>query len=244
MGEIIVKPIHNIHKQYRQVNLVNSYISTKPAYPVSNIVSYYQMEDSVNDSVGIYNGTSTAITYDVGLVGKTAIFNGTTSKISDIYQLSYGSFSLVALIKTNSAAEKMIFSFRYALSGNPIVIMAISGGKLYTRLRSSANTGITTLTSTRSVNNNAYRVVCLTFDVATGLQSNYIDGTFENSVVYSGGTFGTMTPNLSFIGVGEQSGSYGFWSGNIDEAIVFNAALTSTEVAGVTTKLLSGQHLI
>jgi len=30
MGELIVKPIHNIHKQYRQVNLVNSYIFSAP----------------------------------------------------------------------------------------------------------------------------------------------------------------------------------------------------------------------
>jgi len=30
MGEIAINPIHNVHKQYRKVNLVNTYISTPP----------------------------------------------------------------------------------------------------------------------------------------------------------------------------------------------------------------------
>jgi hypothetical protein len=65
MGEIIVKPIHNIHKQYRQVNLVNSYIFTPPINIWDGLVSFYKLDEitgtTAYDSYGAAHLTNTSV---------------------------------------------------------------------------------------------------------------------------------------------------------------------------------------
>lgn len=215
--------------------------NTTPYYQQEKMISSYQMENNVNDSIGSNNGIATSITYASGLVGQAAVFNGSSSKIANTVFLGYDSFTIIAIIKTSSTADKIIFSNRNSSTGNTIIALAINSGKLYSRIRSSAGTGITYLESTRTVNNNVNRFVAVTFNKTTGLQSNYIDGTFENSITYSGGSFSGL--NVSSIGVGEPALNYGFWSGNIDEVVVFNTDLTASQIADVNTKLQAGNHL-
>ena len=49
--------------------------------PLQNIISEYKFEDNALDTVGTNNGTATSLTYATGLVGKTGVFNGTSSKV-------------------------------------------------------------------------------------------------------------------------------------------------------------------
>ena len=221
----------------QQINGVDPVFSDPSAF-----ISYYKFENNVLDSVGTNNGTATAITYATGKVGNAGVFNGTTSKITNTPILSYNSFSMFCWIKTTQTTEKIIFSNRYTLSGNPIIIMAVSAGKLYTRLRSNAATGITTLSSSNTVNDGNWRFVGFTFNKITGLQQNYVDGIANTSITYSGGDFGNV--NISSIGVGEVAQNYGFWNGSLDDYSFFNKALSQAEVTEIYNIQNAGFELI
>ena len=75
--------------------------------PLSSFISYWKFDGNANDSVGTNNGTATNVTYTTGLVGNTANFNGTNSKVvvPDANNLSFGNgtsdvdFSSISLVK-------------------------------------------------------------------------------------------------------------------------------------------------
>ena len=73
--------------------------------PLANIISEYKFEDNVLDTVGANDGTATSLTYATGLVGKTGVFNGTTSYVlvSNATNLQNYPISISVLVKTSDA---------------------------------------------------------------------------------------------------------------------------------------------
>lgn len=208
-------------------NILNVSTNTTSAVPTSGLISYYKLENS-NDSFGSNNLTSTNTTYSTGKVGNGGVFNA-TAYLTGAPLLSYGSFTICAWIKTTNTGEIFIFSNRSTSSGNPIIAMEVYSNKLFTRIRSSAGTGITSFSSLSNVNTGNWIHVAMRFDISTGLQSNFINGVLENSVSYTGGSFGGF--NVGTIGVeAAASPSYGKFNGNIDEVAVYNVALTNLQL--------------
>ena len=208
-------------------NTLNVSTNTTSAVPTSGLISYYKLENS-NDSFGSNNLTSTNTTYSTGKVGNGGVFNA-TAYLTGAPLLSYGSFTICAWIKTTNTGETFIFSNRSTSSGNPIIAMEVYSNKLFTRIRSSAGTGITSFSSLSNVNTGNWIHVAMRFDISTGLQSNFINGVLENSVSYTGGTFGGF--NVGTIGVeAAASPSYGKFNGNIDEVAVYNVSLTNLQL--------------
>ena len=62
-------------------------------------VARYLLNDDVTDDLGNYNGTATSITYTTGKYGKSAVFNGTSSKITTGYTDNTSAFSVSGWIK-------------------------------------------------------------------------------------------------------------------------------------------------
>lgn len=206
------------------------------------LVSYYKMQNNAQDSWGVNNGTATGITYAGGKVSQTAFFNG-SGFVKNTALITYDSFTICALIKTTSSGEMFIYSNRNAANGNPILAMQVISGKLFTRIRSSSGSGITSFYSINSVNSGSWKFVCFRFDITTGLQSNFIDGVLDSSTLYTGGVFGGF--NVATIGVeASTSPSYGKFNGNIDEVSIFKKALSDAEILEIAANLNSGQSLI
>jgi hypothetical protein len=222
-------------------SLVSNTLSTSTnttAYPYEYLMAYYKLNANSRDNYKKVPSNPINMTYAAGKINNSGVFNGSTSIIKNNIFIPYGSFTISAWIKTSSTADNVIFSNRKFGVSNPIILMMVSGGKLFTRIRSTAGTGLTSFSSTSSVNTGTWRHVAMRFDIATGLQSNFVDGVFNNSTTYSGGTFDF---NLSTIGV-EQG--YGYFNGNIDGLAVFSSALTNAEMTNVYNIQNAGNDLI
>jgi len=211
-----------------------------PTYP-DGLFAYYNFNDNVLDSFGNWNGTPTNAAYISGKMGNALSLVG-TGYVMDVPKLTYSSFSIFCWIKTTQTAEQLIFSNRGGTSSFPIVQMAIYQGKINTRLRSNANTGIITLASSNTVNNNVWRFVGFTFNVATGLIQHYIDGVANTSGTYAGGTFAPL--GQSAIGVDAYGFTYGKFIGGIDGMAFFNKVLTAAEVTAIYDTQNAGSELI
>jgi len=209
-------------------------------YPYQYLTAYYKVDSNFKDNYRGYNAISTGVTYAAGKMGNAAVFNGSVF-VNYAPIISYGSFTISAWIKTTSSSELFIFSNKS--SGSAIIGMEIESGKFFSRLRSSAGTGITSLYSTVNVNNGVWRHVAMRFDIATGVQSNFVDGAFNSSVTYTGGYFGSF--QYSTFGVeASASPSYGKFNGSMDGLSFFNSALTNAEMTAIYNAQNSGLELI
>lgn len=88
------------------------------------------MDGNALDSKGTNNGTATAITYEAGMVGQRAIFNGTTSKIDcgNAANLQINTASMVVIVKTSNIGS----AYRGILSKNTAYSILTSQGVLGT----------------------------------------------------------------------------------------------------------------
>jgi len=83
-------------------NVVNHPVSLASPFiqvPYNNLIAFYPLQNSANDSRGLNNGTATSITHSIGKSGNAAVFNGSTSKIiinnNALFQLYQGSISFL-----------------------------------------------------------------------------------------------------------------------------------------------------
>lgn len=211
------------------------------AYPYKSLLSYYRLESDFRDSYRGLDCVHNGVTFPTGKMGSCASFNGSVyASVAPI--LKYGSFTISAWIKTTSGSEMFIFSNRGEVGGQ-IIGMAVVEGKLFSRLRSSASTGITSLFSTVNVNNGVWRHVAMRFDIVDGLQTNFVDGVLNSSEAYTGGVF----DNFKYSNFGVEasiSPSYGKFNGSMDGIAIFNSALSNSEINNIYNIQNSGIELI
>ncbi len=230
---IEVKPT-DIYYNKSTSNIVTQTTSATYVIPTANIVSYYKMEGNVLDSVGTNNGTATAITYEAGLVGQTAVFNGTTSFINLNSTSIIGgksAFSLVIPFKMTTKTENSL----YGSWGTPekIIVRVLSGQiQFYTHTGTQVGGSFIAFTDTT-----AFHIITCTYDGAK--MRVYLDN------VLSGTTYnqtGTINLGGDTEKIGNDRGNTG--SGLFDEVSIFNKALTAAEVSDINAKYESGQSLI
>lgn len=247
---IEVKPVDIFYNKSTS-NVVSQTTLATPVYQDS-LVSYYKMENNVLDSVGANNGTATAITYASGIVGQTAVFNGSSSNINcgDSNDFSFGNgvadspFSIVSFVKHNGikidneiASKRSLsvreYAFYYNNTSKEIILRVYSGGtnSIYKNFVFSVNLGTTWKS--------------LVFSYDTDNIKLYVDGILINGVRTNIGTYVAMSNTTTPFSIGQL---YNFpsisFGGQIDEVSIFNTALTAGEVSEINAKLNTGQSLI
>jgi len=225
----------------RYYSLINS-MSRGGSESFPTLINYYKLDSNFNDFKGAVNATPNSITYATGKQNNCAVFNGSSSYASNVPVLTYSSFTISMWIKFSGGSEMFLFSNK----GTAIIAMEVVSGKLFTRLRSNLSTGITSLSSTSSVNTNTWRHVAFRFDISTNLQQCFVDGLPETSITYTGGDFGSL-PNKCIgaeAAFGGASPTYGFYNGSMDGIAIFNSALTNSEILNIYTIQNAGNDLI
>jgi len=221
----------------------------------ANMISYWQMENNGNDSDGSNDGTGVALTYGTGLVGQAAIFNGSNAYFSvpDADNLSFTNgtndlpFSISLIANFTATGDRWIFNKRGATSGTDEYQIMLFGGLLYFVLFNYNNNAAyiqKTISFTPTLNQNY--LLAFTYNGSgshTGL-SIYIDGVSVGTSS-TGGTYTRMNNGTSPVIIGRSgwNTSLFFFSGKLDEIVIWNTALNSTQVTDINIILQSGNHL-
>ncbi len=228
-------------------------------YGDGNLRAYYKMEGNSVDSKNAYNGSDTAMTYGngYGKYGQGATFNGSTSKIvlpTNGYTAPTGSFSIATWFK--SSGQNLFYSAFYRTGGGErngimfgINLPATMGGN-GTRLSvfiGAANAGDGPVGDQKAVNG---ATLCA-------------DGVWHHGVaVYDGSTLkvyldgvedgtDTWTVNPGYSGTADVAmGAYrsvhtedswaNFYTGDLDDVVVFDRALSAAEVMGLFKQRFAG----
>jgi hypothetical protein len=237
-------------------SLVSNLVSVSTASSLSyqdSIVAYYKFQDNTKDSFYSNDGNGTAIVYENGLVGKRAVFNGTTSKIvlnpSSSFSFNNANndlpFSLAFILNQPSSKFATIFSKRDTAPAEYQLTMSTSQ-KLTLELYSGGTTAVRfNTTSLDSVILNQNNIVCVTYD-GSGLASGikiYINNILSAQVNTTTGSYVKMNSTSSNVYLGADRGNA---NSNIkkDEFAVFKKSISSTEVNDIQTKFTNGQSLI
>lgn len=223
-------------------NKVSQKTNTTEPYPVSNLVSYYKMQNNVLDSFGTNNGSATAITYSSGAIGQSAVFNGTSSTITfgNNANLQFSNnFSIILHFRhpADSSYRDLLRKAKVAQGTyNGWDIIKMIDNKLRFEVLTGTNVAKTIL-SNSAIQSNVDTIAIftmnagvLTMDINNVLQNNTLSGV-------------VMTPaNLDLMRIGGGGGFFN--NGQISEIGIFNTPLSAAQKTEVYNKLNSGQSLI
>lgn len=204
---------------------------------ISSLVSWWKMEGNSNDSKGSNHGTDTGMSYSKsdGKINKGGHFVGGGSYISLPSGVKpTGQFTVVAFVKTTSAATGEVFTC-WALNGSAyggILLRVESTGVV--SLFSAKNTGTSSgtdfqyTTGKAKINDGNWHMIAGVWD-GSNLKV-YVDGILDGSVSWGNApAYGATTYNL--IGSRKDTGAeVEPFVGSIDEVIICNAAISAADI--------------
>ncbi|MCL4390573.1 LamG domain-containing protein, partial [Patescibacteria group bacterium] len=209
----------------------------------SGLISYWKMNEAsgqtASDSAGINNGTATGTTITTGKpgLGNARNFNGSTDYVAVTNESNFDfeytqSFSLSVWVKYNgSGVYRNIFS--KALSTSPYTGYTLridqDNGFGLVLIRQDSN--YIWAHSTSSFNDGNWHFITATYNGngQAGGVNLYLDGQPKTVLNYSAGTIGSILNNVNLTIGGAGAGAPAF-SGSIDEAAVWNRALSTSEI--------------
>ena len=199
----------------------------------------YQLNENANDTCGNHNGTATSITYTNGAFDKAATFDGTNSWIDTNTTFSPTLMSFSAWVYPTSISHgswysRDIISNRNGNTGNynGIDFGIVTGtGNLYTRFSDGSNSG-STGSNTVSLRSDVWTHVAFTVDTSAGEAKVYKNGSLAYTVTIGTGS-GIATGNDFYIGR-YFNASEAYWNGKIDQARIFNTALTQSQITALS----------
>lgn len=211
---------------FAQVNLKNG------------LVAYYPFSGNTNDKSGNdNNGIATGLTLTqdrFGNANSAYSFNGTNSVITTpVYTGFSNQISLCAWFKTAYNDYGGIITSR---SGDKIVT-ALSTNKLgapwfYTSDGVADNAAYTSISNINiNVNDDKWHFMVGTYDGTT--RRLYIDGVLSKEL--SGYSYSLFIQNQFKIGLDELVGNPHYFNGKIDDVLIYNRALKTTEVSQLYT---------
>jgi len=210
--------------------------------PPANLVGWWRGESNATDNAGVNNGTlENGAAFTVGAVGQAFSFDGVNDhvRVPDASDLRFTSAMTAEawVFPTSIGSDQHIFSKWDIVGGinQRSYALAISSAG-YAYIIGSPNgtaTGYTVVYSSATVPINQWTHIAGTYD-GSNLKI-YINGTLDNSASYSGGIF-AGTDDLG-IGGAVGGGSVGAvvspFAGLIDEASLYNRALSGSEIQSI-----------
>jgi hypothetical protein len=208
-------------------------------YPTTN-VAYYKLDNSADDETGVYDGTSTDVTYTFGRFGQAAVFNGSSSIINDVlsgFTYDNKNITFSAWIKSSKTT-----------SGNNVIIgqgisNADGGWGIATGYAAAqklsfsiAKPGVQSVIGSVTMNTGNWQHIVVVVDFAdigsggTSAVKMYVDGVEDT------GLTGNLTQNFdesSFntaIGGTFAGSNARFFDGSIDQVRIFASALSDSQI--------------
>ncbi len=224
------------------VTIFPSSLQAQYSPPTSGLVSWWRGDGNANDSAGANNGSAlNGAGYTAGVFGPSFSFDGINDHIrvpnsanlqitsaitvgAWIYKRSTGSFDEII-----SKWDATPFGQRsYTLSVNP-------DGRAYFSLSTTGASNDGSAYTTSQIPLNTWTHLAGAYDGSS--VRIYVNGVLDSQTGYTGGIF-SGSDDLSIGGVvgGVAVGSgISFFDGGIDEALIYNRALSSGEILTLAT---------
>lgn len=206
----------------------------------SNDLSAYFSFDagsSVDDSANSNDGTDTDMTYATGIIGKGAVFNGSTSKVDvgNPAELRFGtsdfSISLWVKLDAYTAAGNQMWINKENTSTNRYAIFWNGSSDTITAEVADGTTNVNIDSAANAIADNLWHHIVLTVDRANDEAKIYVDGAQSGSTTdISAITGNNISPTANFY-LGSQTGASEFLDGNLDDVAVYLREITDTEIA-------------
>ena len=211
-----------------------------PAPVPAGLISWWQGETNANDFMGLNNGVlENGVGFAPGEVGQAFDFTETnqTVMVPASPSLNVGldsGFTLEAWINPADVSQAYpIFGWN---AGSNFIFgvqfQILAPGALYAAIEDTNGSANQLVTQDGVLTTNVFQHVALTFDKASGLTTIYCNGQIVNQYTYS-----NIVPQTSYnFYIGGQptaDGAYQGYIGEIDEAAIYNRALSSNEVAAI-----------
>jgi hypothetical protein len=228
----------------------------------SGLVGWWRAEGNAFDSAGVNNGVITgAVSFATGKVGQAFQFNDTNEDIiipaspSLDVGLSAG-LTLEAWINPQNVSNyNPIFEWNpgdgnnywgvhmYVLSGSVYNTEPVPG-TLYANVQGVGDVWHQLWSAPGTVTNGGFQHVALTYDKASGIATLYCNG-----AMVAQQTFGSFTPKtFDNLHIGRRpidpAGSRFTFGGLIDEASVYNRALSQSEIQSIYNAGSAGKCLV
>jgi hypothetical protein len=210
-----------------------------PAPP--GLVGWWAGEDSAQDNLGTNNGALHGGTgFVAGEVGQAFSFDGSTGYVempaSASLNVGAGAgltfecwIKPAALADAQAVAEwnsGSAFGLHLWISQPPP--FGGGSGSIYVNLIDTSGTSHTLTTGGGILNTNGFQHVALSYDKASGITSLYYNGALAASM-----TLGSFTPQTTmdlYLGRRVSGDPFGAFQGLVDEASLYNRALSGAEI--------------
>ena len=228
--------------------LAASLLSDSPsaqAQTPSGCIAWWKAEGNLQDSIGSHHGAATNQPYGPGRIGQAFSFNGTNQLlITNVTDLSFGSggFSFALWVKKQSPTNNCVLISKYNTSAAPFsreyqFVANESGDFALTRIQNNNSGNRTIKTTELLLNDTNWHHLAVTFDPAAGLDgvALYFDGWARATTNQATGSYTTMQASTEPVRIGSSLGSsgYDFTRALYDEIMIFNRALSASEVRQV-----------
>jgi len=251
MGELNKKPIHNVFKDYRKMNLVNPYRFGKKY--INFLIAYYRLNNNLIDQKNSYNGSG-SVSFGTGKISSAVSFSGSTFfTVNDVSNFSFTNglvdspCSGVISVNFNSTATQNIFNKRQDTSTGAEYTLFYESGNVVMRLYSQGGVNYIDRRYPLVPTFGTWYNIAWTYNgsgVSSGIKiyiNNVEGGTTGASGTYTG--MSNTTSNIYFGRAGWFSGHY--VNGLIDCVGFFNGyELTASDVTEINNSINSGIELL
>ncbi len=200
-------------------------------------VAVYTLNGNVLDSVGTNNGTNNGATFSAGIIGQAADFDGVADRVN-IPRTIGGNFTIAFWVKTTTTGGGTATSQWFA--GKGLVDGEVSGVQNdfgVSLVGGQAAFGVgnpdTTIRSTSTINNGAWRHVAVTRNSTTGAMQLYVDGVLEATA--TGPTGARNAPPTLAFGSLQTNATGKFLAGSLDDVRLYTSVLTAAEIQDLAT---------
>ena len=204
----------------------------------SNIISEFKFENNVLDTAGNNNGTATDITYGVGLVGSSAIFNGTTSQVSfgdanTLNGIVDCTVSFLAKRTVNMIGKVSAFDYGTYTSWGNFQLSGTTGSFFWTP-NDTTQFRLAEMNNKFVLNEWRHVIIRRTYNPNENI-SGFSNGILTHSA-NSGGTAPKQSTAPFLIG----NGYIGNWLGEIENFRIWNIALSNEQCLDIAAQELAG----
>ncbi len=218
----------------------------QPVFAPTGMISWWRGEGNALDSVGTNHGVLTnGATFAAGQVGQTFALDGVNDYVQapDSASLRPASVTVEAWVKffaTNGIRIVLVKvlgsgtfdSYGLALQDGAVIAAICDNSGFGPFLSGPANTAL-----------GQWYHLAFTFDDTSKLEALYINGALVASATANKTMSYDTHPLL--IGADIENGVPSFFhNGQIDEATVYNRALSSNEIAGIYNAGVAGKHIL
>ncbi len=212
----------------------------------AGMISWWRAENNATDSIGTNNGTiSNGVSFAAGEVGQSFLFDGTSGYVSipDSASLRPVSVTVEAWVKIFSTnAIQLVFAKPLGAATLDSYGLALQNGVPLAAICDNSGFGVF-LSDTAVLTLGLWHHMAFTFDATIGFEALYTDGAMVASA-NAGKSMNFDNHPLLLGGDNDNTVPDNFLNGQIDEASIYNRALTLDEIASIFNAGPGGKQIV